>query len=182
MKKSSNYFWLICTLSLLFLGCQEEPAIQYEETAADIPDQEARNITIINSKGDLLEYQMQANYIRKFEQRNYTYADTAEIVTYDKAGRVETVLTCDQAELDDAKNIFIGIGNVVVTTENAILETEYLRWNRNTDQFAAKNGVKIIRENNIMRGEEMRSDAAMSKIEITKVSAEGKLSEEDITW
>jgi LPS export ABC transporter protein LptC len=182
MIKSLQTFWLICALSLIIWGCQAEPAFQYEEVSDEIPDQEARNITIINSNGDLLEYQMKAKYIRIFEEKNYTYADTAEIISYDRFGEIETVLTCDQAELDETKNIFIGKGNVVVTSENAILETEYLRWNRNTDQFEAKEGVKIIRENNIMRGQEMRSDAAMSKIEITRVSAEGKLSEEDIDW
>jgi len=182
MIKLSRLIWIICVASLAILGCEPEMEFTYSPVDESIPDQEARNITINNTNNDLLEYKLKANYMQKFTSKNLTLADTVEITSYNKFGEIKSILTCNNAELDDMKNIFLGIGNVIVTTENAILKTEYLRWNRNTNQFTAKKGVEIIRDDNIMLGEEMRSDETLSTIEITKVSAEGTLSEEDIDW
>lgn len=182
MKKLSMLFWAIWLSSFLVLGCSKEQKTIYSPVDENIPDQESRNIIITSTKGKLLEYKLKANYMQKFDNKNLTIADTVEITAYNKKGEIQTILTCDKAELNDMNNTFIGIGNVVVTTENAILKTEYLNWDRNTNQFYAKNGVEILRDNNVMYGEEMRSDEKMTKIEITKVSAEGKLSEEDIDW
>jgi LPS export ABC transporter protein LptC len=182
MKKLSILFWIICVSSFLVLGCSKKEKIIYFPVDENIPDQESRNITITSTKGKLLEYKLKANYMQKYANKNLTLADTVEITSYNKKGEIQTILTCDKAELNDMDNTFIGTGNVVVTTENAILKTEYLNWDRNTNQFYAKNGVEILRDDNVMYGEEMRSDEKMTKIEITKVSAEGKLSEKDIDW
>ena len=67
-------------------------------------------------------------------------------------------------------------------SENGILKTPYLIWNRNTDEIYAKNGVVLERKDNIIRGSEMETDINLNNIKMLKVSAEGKLNEKDINW
>ncbi|MCK4956262.1 MAG: LPS export ABC transporter periplasmic protein LptC [Candidatus Cloacimonetes bacterium] len=183
MKKLSKIFWLTCAFSILFtLGCQKDEIPEFSKQGEEIADQEARNIIVSSTIDGVLEYKMKANYMEKFIKKNITYIDTVEITSYRKDGSIEIILTCNRAELDEVNNVFVGTGDVVVTSDNAILKTPYLRWDRLTDKFLAKNGVTILREGSILQGEEMRSDALMNTIEITKVSAEGTLDEKDIDW
>ena len=183
MIKSLKNISIICAISsIFFLGCTQDEHASFPKQSGEIPDQEARNIVISSSLDGILEYKLKANYMQKFIKRNFTIADTAEITSYKKDGTIKTVLTCDKAELDDTNNVFIGIGNVIVISENAILKTPYLRWDRNSDEFWAKDGVTILQEGNEMHGEKMHSDALMNTIEITKVSAEGQFNEKNIDW
>ena len=111
-----------------------------------------------------------------------TIADTVFIKTFKPDGNIKSTISCQKAEMDEKKNQLIGTGNVVVKSENGILKTPYLIWNRNTDEIYAKNGVVLERKDNIIRGSEMETDINLNNIKMLKVSAEGKLNEKDINW
>ena len=42
--------------------------------------------------------------------------------------------------------------------------------------------MQLIRQENILYGEEMKTDLKLDRIEITKVSAEGSVNEKEFNW
>ena len=91
-------------------------------------------------------------------------------------------MKCNKAELDEVKNTLIGIGDVEVVSENGIMKAPKMILDRSTNTLFAKDGVILIRGDNVLKGEEMESNLDLDRVEITKVSAKGRLDEEDINW
>jgi LPS export ABC transporter protein LptC len=187
MKLWKNYLPSLKLISsilllLLLLSCREEPVIENINFAENIPDEQADSLVIFAYNGSVLDYQLRAQHLDKFYDMQITLADTVYIETYDAEGLVSSSLYCDKAELDETKNLLTGYGNVVIQSENGILKTPYIIWDRNTDIVTAKKGVILIRDGNILKGEELKTDINLNEIEMIKVSAEGTLDERDIDW
>jgi len=165
---------------LAVTGCEQPEEQIFEKIDGDYPDRWADSLLVVQTKGDVTEYEMFAIHMDSYSDKKLTLADTVTIKVFDKDGLLQTTLTCDKARIDDAKNTFTGLGNVVVDSENGNLKTEYLKWFRATDELHAKEGVIVTRGANKLWGEEMKTDINLDRIEITKVSAEGKIDEEDL--
>ena len=131
---------------------------------------------------DIIDYELEATHIDRFYKKKLTLADSIFITTFNPDGSIKSTLSSDKAEMDEAKNILTAIDNVIVKSENGIMKTPFLIWNKNTDEFYAKNGVTLIREDNVLQGQEMKTDGNLERIEIIKVSAEGKIDESEIDW
>ena len=145
-----------------------------------IPDEQADSIRVIATTDSIIDYEMTAVHTYKYYETKQTFADTVFVKFFKKDGSIESTLRCDRAEVDDAKNTIIGIGNVVVISENGTMKAPYAELDRNTEQIIASKGVQLIRDENILYGEEMVSDMKLDMVEITKVSGEGKLNDEDL--
>lgn len=177
--------WKLTSTVLLFLlmiSCAGEPASDNFSFSENIPDEQADSLIIYAYNGDILDYQLTAHQLDKFYDEQITLADTVFIETYSPDGVVSSSLYCDKAELDETKNLLIGYGNVVITSENGILKTPYIIWDRTSDIVTAKEGVILIRDDNILYGEELKTDINLNEIEMIKVSAEGTVDETDIDW
>lgn len=188
MTKSLNSFWhtwkIISLLSLAFLllNCTEAEVENDSSFSDTMPDEQADSLTIYAYSGDFLEYKLTAYHIDKYYDDKITFADTVYIETYNQDNSIGSSLYCDRAELNETNNILTGYGHVVINSENGILKTPYIIWDRNSDLVTAKNGVTVIRENNILHGQELKTDINLEEIEMIKVSAEGTLDEMDINW
>lgn len=147
-----------------------------------LPDEEADSVKIISMTKDIIDYELEATHIDRFYKKKLTLADSIFITTFNPDGSIKSTLSSDKAEMDEAKNILTAIDNVIVKSENGIMKTPFLIWNKNTDEFYAKNGVTLIREDNVLQGQEMKTDGNLERIEIIKVSAEGKIDESEIDW
>jgi len=145
-----------------------------------IPDEQADSIRVIATTDSIIDYEMTAVHLYKYYETKQTFADTVFVKFFKHDGTIETTLKCDRAEVDDAKNTITGIGNVVVISENGTMKAPYAELNRNTEQIIASQGVQLIRDENILYGEEMVSDMKLDVVEITRVSGEGKLNDEDL--
>ncbi len=177
--------WKKCNLLIFFiliLSCQSSDETITRQIDERLPDEQADSVTIISITKNFTDYELYAVHVDKYYDTKQIFADTVFVKTFNPDSSVKSTLYCNKAEVNEAKNILIGIGNVVVESDNGIMKTPYLIWDRNTDEVFAKNGVIFIREGNILYGEEMKTDINLDKIEITKVSAEGKINEEDIDW
>jgi LPS export ABC transporter protein LptC len=183
----NNYFNILKTVSfillaLLLVSCQGAPDIDEVDFSENLPDEQADSIMIYAYTDSVLDYKLNAFHIDKFYDLQLTIADTVYIETFNPDSSVRSTLYCDKAELDESRNILTGLGNVMIKSENGILKTSYIIWDRNSDSVLAKNGVTVIRDDNILRGEELKTDINLDEIEMVKVSAEGKLDEVDIDW
>ncbi len=172
----------ICSLILLFFACTQAEDMSYLPIEDKMPDEQADSIKVIATTDDVIDYELTAVHMYKYYETKQTFADTVFIIFYNPDATIKSTLSCDKAEVDDAKNILTGIGNVIVKSENGTMKAPYMILNRNTEQIFAKQGVTMIREGNVLHGAEMKTDIYLDRVEIISVSAEGKLDEKDIDW
>lgn len=184
MKIVCRSFLIILSLSsLLFLiSCIEKDNASNMPISGTIPDEQADSIRIISTSKNVIDYELTAVHFYKYYSTKQTFADTVFVTFFNENGSIKSTLKCNKAEVNDAKNTLTGIGNVIVISENGTLKAPLIILDRNTNILYAKNGVTLIREDNVLIGEEMESNLDLDRVEITKVSAEGKLNEDEINW
>ena len=183
MKRVCKNFLIILILSSLFLiSCTGDDEASNMPISGQIPDEQADSIKIISTTKDVIDYELTAVHFYKYYSTKQTFADTVFVTFFNVDGSVKSTLKCNKAELDDAKNTLTGIGNVVVISENGTMKAPLIELDRNTNTLYAKNGVILIREDNVLKGEEMESNLDLDRVEITKVSAQGKLNEDEVNW
>ena len=180
----SSSIWKI--LSIVFIvfsfSCSQTEENLFSKKNDEIPDQQSDYVTIITTNSDIIEQEITAVHIDRYTKKKLTLADTIFVKNFTPEGELQSTISCDKAEIDDVKNILTGIGNVVVTSDNGILKTPYLIWNRYNDEIYAKDGVTLIRKESVLNGMEMITDINLEKIKIIKVTAEGKIDAEEIDW
>ena len=184
MKKVCRNFLIILSLtSLIFLfSCTGNEEDYDMPISGKMPDEQADSIRIISTTKDVIDYELTAVHFYKYYSTKQTFADTVFVTFFNVDGSVKSTLKCNKAEVNDAKNTLTGIGDVVVVSENGTMKAPLIVLDRNSNTLYAKNGVILIREDNVLKGEEMKSDLDLDRVEITKVSAEGKLNEDEVNW
>jgi len=184
MKSVYKNFLIILSLSsLLFLSsCTGNDEASNMPISGEIPDEQADSIKIISTNKDVIDYELTAVHFYKYYSTKQTFADTVFVTFFNVDGSVKSTLKCNKAELDDAKNTLTGIGDVVVVSENGTMKAPLMELDRSTNTLFAKRGVILIREDNVLKGEEMESNLDLDSVEITKVSAQGKLNEDEVNW
>lgn len=171
----------LCNL-LFLISCTEKDVASNMPISGTIPDEQADSIRIISTTKNVIDYELTAVHFYKYYSTKQTFADTVFVTFFNEDGSMKSTLKCNKAEVNDAKNTLTGIGDVIVISENGTLKAPLIILDRNTNILYAKNGVTLIREDNVLIGEEMESNLDLDRVEITKVSAEGKLNEDEINW
>ncbi len=182
MKRVCRNFLIILSLISLFLISCEEEVDSNMPIGGKIPDEQADSIKVISTSNNVIDYELTAVHFYKYYSTKQTFADTVFVTFFNVDGSVKSTLKCDKAEVNDAKNTLTGIGDVVVVSENGTMKAPFMILERNTNTLFAKKGVTLIRENNVLLGEEMESNLDLDRVEITKVSAQGKLNEDEVNW
>ncbi|NQT65392.1 MAG: LPS export ABC transporter periplasmic protein LptC [FCB group bacterium] len=182
MKRVCRNFLIILSLISLFLISCEEEVDSNMPISGKIPDEQADSIRVISTSNNVIDYELTAVHFYKYYSTKQTFADTVFVTFFNVDGSVKSTLKCDKAEVDDAKNTLTGIGDVVVVSENGTMKAPFMILERNTNTLFAKKGVTLIRENNVLFGEEMESNLDLDRVEIIKVSAQGKLNEDEVNW
>lgn len=186
MRHFKNCFpnWKIVSLLILFfvLACTPEEEILSLPLEGKIPDEESDSLYVVVTNREKVEYEMTAVHMYKYYDTKQTFLDTVFVKFYNSDGSIKSTLRCDQAELNDAENLIIGSGNVVVESENGVMKAPRAVLNRNTEKIYATEGVTLIRHENTLYGQEMISDLKLEVAEFKKVSAEGTLENEKLDW
>ena len=182
MKRVCRSFLITLSLISLFLISCEEEVVSNMPISGKIPDEQADSIRVISTSNNVIDYELTAVHFYKYYSTKQTFADTVFVTFFNVDGSVKSTLKCNEAEVNDAKNTITGIGDVVVVSENGTMKAPFMILEKNTNTLFAKKGVTLIRENNVLLGEEMESNLDLDRVEITKVSAEGKLNEDEVNW
>lgn len=177
-----NYLIILILSSLYFTSCSDQDIASNMPIDGKVPDEQADSIKIISTSKNIIDYELTAVHFYKYYSTKQTFADTVFVTFFNIDSTVKSTLKCNKAELDDVKNTLTGIGDVVVVSENGTMKAPLMVLDRNTNTIYAKNGVILIRDDNVLKGEEMESNLDLDRVEIIKVSAEGKLSEDEINW
>ncbi|MDP8203156.1 MAG: LPS export ABC transporter periplasmic protein LptC [Candidatus Tenebribacter mawsonii] len=184
MKKVYKSFLIILGLSsiLFIFSCAKQDEVTEMPISGKIPDEQADSIKVLSTSNNVIDYELTAVHYYKYYSTKQTFADTVYVTFFNTDGSVKSTLKCNKAEVNDANNSLTGIGDVVVVSDNGIMKAPLMVLDRNSNTLYAKQGVSLQRENNLLIGEEMESNLDLDRVEITKVSAQGKLEDEKINW
>ncbi len=177
-----NCLIILILINLFLVSCTDKDVISTMPLEGKIPDEQADSIKIISTNKNVIDYELTAVHFYKYYSTKQTFADTVFVTFFNLDSSVKSTLKCNKAELDEVKNTLTGIGDVVVVSENGTMKAPVMVLDRNTNTLFATDGVTLIRGDNVLKGEEMESNLDLDRVEITKVSAKGKLDEEELNW
>jgi LPS export ABC transporter protein LptC len=169
--------WRIIILAALIAvaGCTR----LYESTPSDknaenLPSQTISQGKIDVVKGGRLEYIIQAGRIRSYEKERLTLLDSGVVVDFfDREGRHTSKLTSDEARVDEGKNVFKALGNVVVRTDSGdMLLTERLFWDEAKRKIRSDTMVTMMTEFDSLRGYNFEADEDLTSWQIQRPSGQ----------
>ncbi len=142
----------VCFLLLfVFLtACEEEgdPKVDLYQG----PLEEIQDVRLLYSEAGQLRVEVKTPLQYRYGNEDKVFPDTVNINFYDPAtGQVVTTLRSDSGRYDNAKNLYIVKGNVIVNNkvERRRLKTPELYWNPTTQKVYSEEDVLI---ENLMTG------------------------------
>lgn len=174
---------LLGGLCLLFFACGESKlGVSTPALGRDLPDETSRDVTITEFNGTKVDYILKAGKIERFYDRRILNAFKVDITAYDaKTGDISKI-RADSTIVDDARNIIFANGNVQLDSPGGSITCSKLVWDRNMDLLTVPGKVTLVRDGNVLRGENLRTNSHIDNAEMDKVSAEGIFGEEYLDW
>lgn len=140
---------------LLLLGCSKLPEGKApEQSSQPPPSQVIWNGTIEVMENGQLSSVIRAGQIQTFEKNKATLLDSGVVVDfYNKRGQHTSVLTSQRARVEEAKDLFLAQGDVVVTSDSgAVLRTERLYWDKAQQRIRSDTLVVMTTQYDSLRG------------------------------
>ncbi len=184
MKRPCWPIWIASvSLWLTLFGCQkvnlQTPTGVLER---GLPDETSYNVSVTNYLDNKYEYQLEAAKIERFSDRRLLIGYKVTLTTYDKDSKLNSVIKADTTIVDEARNLVLANGHAKMTTPNGSLSTPNIAWDRAVDEITAPKQVLLTRQGNVMRGQNLRTNSKLSFVEMEQVSAEGRLTQQEIDW
>jgi LPS export ABC transporter protein LptC len=162
-------------LSLFWIGCSELPdAGDQVKKLHRQPDQIIWNGRIEVVTNGKLESIVQARRIETFEKEKVTTLDSGVVVDfYDKNGKHSSRLTSQSARVEDAKNLFLARGNVVVVSDSGdVLRTERLYWDQQKQKITSDTLVILVTRQDSLRGFNFESNDDLTSWQLTNATGQ----------
>lgn len=171
----------IVIVTAFSVSCDLTERQYFESVALDYAEEQSEDVVIYEIVGEFIEREIRASRIERYYDDKKIEATTVHIIDYNPDKSIKMTLDADHLSIDEVRNIYTALDNVVINHENAILLTDKMIWNQNTDEIFAPDDVTIIRGENILQGFELRTDIEFSSLELSRVTAEGKLDDEELS-
>lgn len=189
MKSHNNYkspillFLALIIVSFILPGCGKS---MLEQTTPvlnrGLPDETSSNVSIYAYKENRIDYILTASKIERYYDTRKLYALKVKIVSYDEKNQIRSTIVADTAYVDEARNLVNAMGNVVFDTPNGSIKSRIINWDRNIDEIYTPTTVTLIRDGNVLYGDNLRTDSKISFAEMSTVSAEGVVKGDEIDW
>lgn len=141
------------------------------ETREGLPDAESWNATITLTSEGAKRAVIRSGHLEKYQQRQYILLDqTVDADFYNNKEIYTSNLKSDVAEIDEAKDFLIAIGNVIVISDSGVtLFTDTLSWNNVEEQIFTDDSVIFITDqSDTLYGVGFKSDLELNNWEILK--------------
>jgi LPS export ABC transporter protein LptC len=160
---------------LLGIACSRDES-SAPAPAAEVPDQIIENSTITFSEKGVRTAAIFAEYVEVYERKDLKKAKKLHVDFYDQDGAHTSTLEADSGVIQERKQKFEALGNVVVKTEKGIvLQTQSLRWNPETSKIVTDDFVTITKEEDVITGYGLEADQELKDLVIKrKVSGQIK--------
>jgi len=152
----------------LFLACSETGSPNHEQAAANTPDTQLDDATIVFTKDGVRSVVIEAARIFRWEKQDSTEASAVTIHFFDERGYQYSRLTADRGLIREKTEKLAVFGHVVAVNEDStVLKTESLFWNPQTELITTKDYVEITRaDGDVLTGYGMQADRRLKEIEI----------------
>ncbi len=165
---------------LLISGCQNTEIKKAGKTRDGLPDAESWKATITLTNKGSKRAVIKSGHLEKYQQRQYILLDQNVDANFFNNEEIYTSnLKSDIAEIDEAKDFLVAMGNVVVVSDSGVtLYTDTLSWD-NVDEkvFTDDSVIFITEESDTLYGIGFKSDIELNNWEImqpTGVFSRGK--------
>lgn len=174
---------IVLLLVLTTFGCKRLN-LNVKTPAMDrsLPDETSFNVRIVEYVGPGKSYILEAKKIERFYDKKILNAWNVRITTFDKFNKQQSTIFADTTIVDDARNVIYANGKVRINSPNGNISARRIVWDRNIDQIVAPDQVVLTRGDTTLRGNNLRTDSKISRAEMDVVSAEGRVSDQEIDW
>ncbi|MFB9293049.1 LPS export ABC transporter periplasmic protein LptC [Persicitalea jodogahamensis] len=136
---------LLCSfVAVSLIGCAEKPEPEVELYQG--PLEEIFDVQLLYSEEGQQRVEVETPIQYRYQNEDKVFPDTVNIKFFDtKNGQVVTTLRSDSGRFDNARNLYIVKGNVVVINkvEQRRLKTPELYWNPTTRKVFTEENVVI---------------------------------------
>jgi LPS export ABC transporter protein LptC len=149
-------------------GCQKDDSpLNRAQIAADAPDEESWNATIIFADSNWTKARLQVGHARKYYARGQTLLDSGLYVEfYARDGSLNATLVADSARIDDRTSDMIAYGDVHIESDGGarIVDTDRLHYDHKDERVHSDAPVAIV--DNI-KGQKLRGIGFTSNTSLT---------------
>lgn len=167
---------MMTVLSVLLAGlwaltscARESPEEQVKVQEGPIPDQVISDFEITETSMGKKDWTMKAEQAYLYEKRNILEARVVEVTFFDEAGSIRSVLNAEYGKLNRNTDDMEAKGDVIVTgSDGVVLETESLMWQSSTRKIVSDDSVTVIRNQDVLTGWGFRGDPDLGSFSILR--------------
>ncbi len=178
-----RYIAFLLVFATVLAACNQSVLDQATETLnRGLPDEASKKVSIYQYKQDKIDYILTADRIERYYESRKLDAWKVKIITYDENKQAQSSIVADTAYVDEARNLIQARGNVIFATPNGTIKSRVINWDRNIDEIFCPEQVTLIRGENTLRGNDLRTNSYISYAEMTDITAEGTVTRDEIDW
>jgi LPS export ABC transporter protein LptC len=155
---------------IILAGCSRDDR-ESRATIRDrpLPDQIISGFSLTETSMGEKDWHMEAVKAYIYEKRNVLEAESIEVTFFDERGDVRSVLEAEYGRLNRNTDDMEASGNVVVTgSDGVVLMTETLRWQSDIRKIISEDSVRILRADDVLTGWGFRGDPDLGSFRILR--------------
>ena len=159
-------------LAVLFSSCTKK-SVENMNSREGLPDQESWGVNIILTDQGIMRAKVESGHLEKYNEKEFILLNNNVKVDFFDANENHTsVLTSQEAEVDQKSNDMKAFGNVVVVSDSGItLYSETLSWKSMDEKLQTKEEIMITTlDNDTLYGIGFESDSDLKNWQIIKPS------------
>jgi len=157
---------------IALLGCERGTG-NLEPPDEDLPDQVIQDFVLIETDGEDVVWKLYADKAEIFESRNEAVIYEVRIDFYEE-GEYASTLTSDTGVVDTLRNDMTARGHVVLNSEkeNAVLRTEELSWNAETQLITSDHEATLEKGDTVIIGQGFEASPGLSRFKTEEMVGE----------
>ena len=159
-------------LAVLFSSCTKQ-SVENMNSREGLPDQESWGVNIILTDQGIMRAKVESGHLEKYNEKEFILLNNNVKVDFFDANENHTsVLTSQEAEVDQKSNDMKAFGNVVVVSDSGItLYSETLSWKSMDEKLQTKEEIMITTlDNDTLYGIGFESDSDLKNWQIIEPS------------
>ncbi|NOY77678.1 MAG: LPS export ABC transporter periplasmic protein LptC [Calditrichaeota bacterium] len=164
MKRLTNLLVVLGLVPFLVAGCGEKkttaPPAKQVKPAAETPDQEAWNSTVITTKMGHITAKVKYGHMSRYSDKQLMKFDEGvKVFIYDKKGRLSSTVISDRGLLNEKTELVEALGHVVAHSDSgATLYTDHLTYDHKKNKLYTDAFVKVTTKTDTLYGTGFESD------------------------
>jgi LPS export ABC transporter protein LptC len=169
----------IVGIVLIYLSCLFIflPSSYSTPTATAIYSVQVDDLILKEYRNGNCQRSIQAQHLNMNESDKMIYLDKPEFTVFSQSSTPQSILTAEKSQINLRNNLIIITGNILLKLQNNTqFKTSKLFWDTAKKKFYTNVAVTIIKDNNLLQGENFEADENFDHIQVGRFSAKrGKI-------